>query len=125
MKRKLFFLILGTLFLSACSVNHIDSDETALEFFPSKATAKDIVYLETVDQPHEILGTISVNTERRWDRDTVIEKIKREAALIGGDAFTNIQEKPPVIKGKFKNAYLRTNYTAEVVKFTGAGPAPE
>ena len=119
MNRKLAWLLWGTLFLSACSLYRIDADETAMDFFPSKSSVKDIVYLETVDQSHEVLGTITVNTERRWDKEAVLEKIKREAAVLGGDAVTNIQEKPPARKGKFKNAYLRTNYSAVVVKFTG------
>jgi len=118
MNKKLLTLILATICLSACSLYKIDSDETAADFFPSKASAKEVVYMDTVNQPHEILGTVTVNTERRAEKSEVIEKVRREAAIIGGDAVTNIQEKPPVRKaGLLQNAYLRTNYTADVVKF--------
>ena len=117
MNRKLFLLLTSVIFLSACSLYRIDSDETAMEFFPSKKSGKDVVYLEKVDQPCETLGTVSINTERRVELSEVIEKIKREAAIIGGDAVTNIQEKPPVHKGILKNGYIRTNYTAEVLRF--------
>ncbi len=123
MNRKLFALLVGTLFLSACSLYRIDADETSLDFFPSKSSGKDIVYLEKVDRPYEVLGTLTVNTERRWDKDEVIQKLKREAAFIGGDAITNIQEKPPALKGKLSNAYLRTNYTADVVRFSSPSAA--
>ncbi len=120
MNRKLFLLICATTLLSACSLYRVDSDETSTDFFPSKPSAKEIVYLETVTQPYEVLGTVSVNTERRTERSEVLEKIKREAALIGGDAVTNVREKPPVHKGILQNAYLRTNYLADVIKFKTA-----
>jgi len=116
MKQKLFALLLTTTFLSACSLYKIDGDEPTPVFFPSKTSPKEIVYFETANQPVELLGTVTVNTERRTPQAEVIEKAKREAAFIGGDAITNIREVPPNHKGLLKNAYIRTNYVADVVK---------
>ncbi len=118
MNRKLYLIVFLALILSACSLYKINSDETSLEFYEPKSTSSQVQFLENADLPgFEVIGTVVVNTERRTPTDVVITKAKREAARLGGDAITNLREEPPLRKGKFfKNAYIRTNYRADVLK---------
>ncbi|MFA5060314.1 MAG: hypothetical protein WC676_06785 [Candidatus Omnitrophota bacterium] len=128
MKRALL-VVFAALFLSSCSLYVIDSNETSLEYYSPKSSANDVAYLETVDKPHEMIGIVTVNVERtQSENDTakteIINKLKQEAATMGGDAITNIQTnagtgawakaKP---KKLFGNANIRTNFTADVVVF--------
>jgi hypothetical protein len=92
-------------------------------FYPAKNT-EDVVYLESVDREHEVIGTVIVNGERKQrNMDDVIQKMRREAAILGGDAITNIQSDATGVWKKLpahetlKNAYVRANYTASVVVF--------
>src|SRR6185295_8319451 len=52
MKRNIFAIVLLSCLTSACSIYHVNSVETTDEYYPSKQTASDVVYLESVDKPH-------------------------------------------------------------------------
>ena len=124
----LFAAITFLTFLTAgCSLYSVDSQNVSDEFYPSKSSANDVVYLESVDRPHDIIATVVVNTERRQGMDDVIAKMKREAAILGGDAITDIKtnasgtwKKLPAQK-LIGNAYVRANFSAEVVVFKDSG----
>ena len=121
MKSLTFFL--GLMFLTGCSLYSIDSEDVATEYYAPKSSTKDIVYLEQLDRPYEIIGFVTVNTERRQSQDQLIEKMKREAAILGGDAITNITSNAPEswkripFKRALGNAYIRSKHTATVVVF--------
>lgn len=122
-KISLFLSLFACLTLSSCSMYSVDSENTTYDVFPEKKNANDVVYLESVDRPHIVLGYVTVNTERRQHMSDVIEKMKREAAILGGDAITNIKsdatgtwKKLPAQKLLGK-AYVRANFTAEVIVF--------
>lgn len=125
--KKFNLLSLAVLFLTAsCSFYNVNSEEVSDNFYPSKKSAAEVEFLETVSQPHEVLGFITVNTERNKNMPDVISQMKKEAAMMGGDAITNITtdasgawKKVPVQK-LLGNAYIRANFTATAVKFTGA-----
>lgn len=116
----IIFLMFAT---SACSIYHVTSIDSTDEYYPSKQRASDVIQLETVDKPHEIIGEVTVNTERRQRLSEVIGKMKREAAILGGDAITNIRSnatgtwKKLPAQDLIGNAYVRANYTASVVIF--------
>ena len=131
--KKLHLLILGlTFFLSSCSLYQIDSEETTYDFYPSKTSPDEILYLENVNRPHEAIGQVRVNTERvQKDIDgvgfeSILLRLKREAAVMGGDAITNIhtdtgtgkwaKNKPKM----FNKANVRVNYIADVIVFDGS-----
>lgn len=111
------------LLTSSCSIYHVNSVEKVDTYYPEKSV-EDVVYLEEINEEHEIIGTVTVNAERKQrDIDDVLTKMKREAAKIGGDAITDIQsdatgvwKRLPVQK-TIGNAYVRANYTASVVVF--------
>jgi hypothetical protein len=114
------FLIL---FLTGCTMYKVDSQDTASEFYPPKDSSQNISYMEDVTQPHEVIGTVTVNAERRQYMSEIIERMTREAAILGGDAITNIRsdasgdwKKLPAqqVIGK---AYVRANFMADVVAF--------
>ena len=122
---KIYSLIFIVLLTAGCSIYSVDSQSLTEEFYPSKSSANDVVYLETVTQPHEVIATVVVNTERRQQQkmEDVIEKMKREAAILGGDAITDIKtnaggtwKKLPAQK-LIGNAYVRANFSASVVVF--------
>lgn len=124
MKNKnLIFLFISLFILTGCSIYHVDSQNMTDNFYPSKNSPSDIEYLETVNQPHEVIGIAIVNTERRQTMDDVIEKMKYEAAILGGDAITDIKtdasggwKKLPAQKF-IGNAYVRANFSASIVVF--------
>ncbi len=123
MNIKAFILFFSILLISACSLYKVDSRNTTEEYYPPKHSSADVVYLEEVNRPHTAIGTVTVNAERNKPLTDVIEKMKSEAAIIGGDAITNIQtdgsglwKKLPAQK-LVGNAYVRANFTADVVMF--------
>ena len=92
-------------------------------YYPSKKSASEVAYLEKITTPHDIIGYVTVNTERRQQIEDVLEKMKREAAILGADAITDIQTNA---SGQWKklpgqallgNAYIRANFTATAVIF--------
>ena len=123
MPRKIFFLLFVTVFISACSIYRVNYEETATAFYPPKKSSMDVKYIENLSEPHEVIGFVTVNTERRQQMGEIIEKMKREAAALGGDAITNITmnsagaKKEVKWKNFFANAYIRTTFTGTVVVF--------
>jgi len=85
--------------------------------------AGDVVFLEKSDRPCEVIGYVNVNAERRQLFSEVLEKMKREAAIMGGDAITDLRSDAT---GQWKrlpaqqiigNAYVRANFTVSVIIF--------
>jgi len=111
------------LLLSACSIYHIDSQDITTDYYPSKQLASDVVYLEKIDKPHTVIGYVTVNTERRWTINEVLDKMKREAAILGGDAISNIKSdatgtwKNLPAQELIGNAYVRANFSCSVAVF--------
>lgn len=109
--------------LCGCSVYHVNSEDITTNFYPSKQSISEIVHVEQVDRTHEIIGYVTVNTERRQRMTDVVNKMKREAAIMGGDAITNIHtdatgqwQRLPA-QEILGNAFVRANFTATVIVF--------
>jgi hypothetical protein len=123
MSRNPFALLGAILLLTGCSIYHVNSEDITTDFYPSKQFASDVVYLERVDKPHTVIGYVTVNTERRWTIDDVLDKMKREAAILGGDAITAIKTDASGIWKRLPaqevigNAYVRANFSCAVVVF--------
>jgi len=121
--KKILFIILVTFVTSSCSVYSIDSQDVGKKYYPPKKTSDQIVYLKVVDQPYETIGQVVVNTERRQQMSDVLEKMKREAAILGADALTNIQTDATGVwknlpaQEFIKNGYVRANFSATVIVF--------
>ena len=117
------FLFISTLFFTSCSMYRIDSQNLSDEYYHPKNSAADVVFLEHVDRPYKTIGIVTVNAERRQSLSDVIEKMKYEAAVMGADAITNIKTdgsglwKKLPLKQLLGNAYVRANFTADVVIF--------
>nr|HPN88940.1 hypothetical protein [Candidatus Omnitrophota bacterium] len=92
MFKPLFFIFIILIsIVSGCSFYQIDSSDLTTDYYPSKKNTNDVVYLETIKEPHEIIGYVTVTTERRQQMQDVIQKMKREAAILGADAITDIR----------------------------------
>ncbi|HQP10606.1 MAG TPA: hypothetical protein PKV41_04410 [Candidatus Omnitrophota bacterium] len=125
MTKKFLALTICVLLLSSCTLYHVTSVEQTDAYYPAKASVDDVVYLKEIDrEDYTVIGTVTVNGERRQRSfDEVILKMRREAALIGGDAITNIQTDATGVWKKLpaqdilKNAYVRANFSASVVIF--------
>ncbi len=122
--RRMIFLVLPLMFIfSACSIYHVNSEDTANDIYPSKPSADQVVYMEKIDRPHEIIGYITVNTERIQPMNEIIEQMKREAAILGADAITDIHTDASGVWKKLPaqkflgNGYVRANYKAAAVVF--------
>lgn len=123
MKKTILLLVLSIV-ISGCSLYSINSEEVTENYYPPKASAESVVYLEEVTDKHEVIGFVSVNTERRQKMQDVLEKMKREAAVLGGDAITNITRKTSTgtekmklagLRKFFENGYIRATFTATVI----------
>jgi len=125
-KRPLFLIVLICA-VSACSIYRVNSEEVTTNFYVSKSDPSLVEYVENVIRPHEVIGFITVNTERRQGMEQVLGKMKKEAAILGGDALTNMTsnatgswKKVPIQK-LMGNAYIRANFTATVIGYTDLG----
>lgn len=122
-KTLLGCLLLSLLVLNSCSVYQIDSNPSSATYYPPKKSPSEIVYLESLSRPHEIIGTVVVTTERRQALENIIPKMQYEAAMLGGDAITDIETdatgtwKKIKAKALLGNAYIRANYSAKVIVF--------
>ncbi|MCK5180274.1 MAG: hypothetical protein KAR32_12165, partial [Candidatus Omnitrophica bacterium] len=80
MIKNIVALIAFVLITSSCSIYHINSVDSGDTFYPAKAI-DEVVYLEEITEDHQIIGTVTVNGERKQRNiDDVIIKMKREAA---------------------------------------------
>ncbi len=120
MIKKFSALIALVVLTSSCNIYHINSADTTDAYYPSKSFNK-VTYQESITQPHKIIGTITINAERRQNSmDAVIDKMKREAAILGGDVITDIKSDATGIWKRLPaqqtigNAYVRANFTASV-----------
>ena len=124
------FVFIAFIFLGVgCSVYQIDSKDTTQDFYPPKKSIDEVMYMETVDQPYEEIGIVTVTTERRQTLEDVLPKLRQEAAILGGDAITDIRTdatgswkkmtsvswKKIKLQKLLGNAYIRANYTARVL----------
>ena len=120
MTKKILSLTILVLLTSSCSLYHIDSSYTTDDYFPPESKGE-VVYLESIDQPHVVIGTVTVNAERRQRLTDVIEKMKHEAGVLGGNAITDVRSdatglwKRLPAQHTIGNAYVRANFTATVV----------
>ena len=119
------FLVMLLFALIGCSLYQITSEELTSDYYPAKPSSEKVQYLENVARSYQVIGKVTVNAERIQSRKMldIIEKMKFEAAQLGGDAITNIAANTGTgtwarIKPKlFDNANLRTNFTADVIIF--------
>ncbi len=122
MKKMIPILILCLLTLSACSLYSIQSDITSAKYYPPKE-ADQVNYVENAQKSHEVIGIVIVNAERNQKMDRVLQKLKYEAGILGGDAVTNIQTNDGQgrwarIKPKiFENSNVRANFMADVIVY--------
>jgi hypothetical protein len=103
-------------------VYRIDSEDTTLDFYPPKASANDVIYLEKIDKPYEVVGVVSLDAERTRPMEDILLKMRYEAAILGGDAITDVRSDLNEAKGGKSepfliNARLRVRYSAKVIVF--------
>ena len=122
--KKIFLLLISAVVLTGCTIYQIDSKDTSSNFYAPKTSIDEIQYLEKVDRAYDIIGEVSVTTERRQTLSDALPKLKQEAAVLGGDAITHITTNAGTgkwarIKPKklFGNANVRINYVADVIVF--------
>jgi hypothetical protein len=122
MLRNSIIIFIFSFVLSGCSFYSIDSQDTTLDFYPPKPSADKVAYLEKVDQPHEVIGIVTVDTERSRPFEEIVAKMKYEAAVLGGDAITDVRRdtgdsSSSKMKEFLSRSSIRIRYTAKVVLF--------
>ena len=123
MKFLKYFLIPLIFLFPACSIYHVNSEDASSEYYQPKNSADQVVYMETVDRPNEIVGYITVNTERNQRMSDVLAKMKHEAAILGADAITDVHTDASGVWKKLPaqhflgNGYVRANFKAAAVVF--------
>lgn len=113
--------LISLIFLTAgCTIYSIKSEDLSSDYYSSKKSTDDVIYIENLDKPHEVIGRVVVNTERRQQVGDVLDKMKREAAILGGDVITDIKSdatgdwKKLPAQEIIGNAYVRANFSATV-----------
>jgi hypothetical protein len=119
--KNIILLLILTFTLTGCTVYQIDSHDSTDSFYPPKTEIDQVQYLEKVEGSYEEIGIVYVTTERRQSLADVLPKLKQEAAILGGDAISDVQSdatgtwkkiKPKKLLG---NAYIRSTYSAKVL----------
>ena len=77
MIKKIGAVIILVCLTSSCSIYHITSTSTTDDYYPAQETTE-VVYLDRVDDTYTIIGTVTVNAERRQRLENVLEKMKHE-----------------------------------------------
>ena len=121
---KIFSLLCLFFLFGGCSFYQISSEETTFDYYPPKSSSSEVQYLESVSRPYKLIGYVTVKTERNQNLDEVVEKLKREAGSLGGDAITNVSTIDAAGKSQkatpfhlFDNARIRESYVAHVIVF--------
>ena len=121
--KKIILLSAVIFVLTGCTLYQIDSKDTTQNFYPPKTDISQVQYLEKVDRSYDEIGVVTVTTERRQSLVDVLPKLQQEAAILGGDAITDIQTDATGTWKKIKphkllgNAYIRATYSAKVIVF--------
>jgi hypothetical protein len=123
MIKKIIALALLASFASGCSIYSVTSNDITTDYYPTKKVLTDVKYVEKIDKPHMVIGYVTVNAERRQSMEGIMQQMLREAAILGGDAITNIKtdasgtwKKLPA-QQLIGNAYVRANFSAAVVVY--------
>jgi hypothetical protein len=123
MKTLKRFLVLAVLISTGCTLYRVDSQEIGSTLYPSKHSPSEVSYMQSVNKPYEVIGYVTVNAERHQAFDEILEKMKKEAAILGADAIINITQNA---SGSWKsvpaqrlmgNAYLRSDFRATAIVF--------
>ena len=123
MRKNVIFLFLFVVLISGCRIMSVDSQDLTENYYPAKRSPDDVLYFESVDRPRKVIATVRVNAERNQEINDILQKMKREAAILGGDAITDLRTNAGGLWKKLPgqkfvgNAYVRANYTASVVIF--------
>ena len=118
--KKIVLVVVSGLILSSCSFYNIKSQQDSTEAVvvtQQKKSFTDVEYAPDVLRPYQVIGTLRVKTERNRDWDDVIRKMKMEAAVMGGDAVTDIILDPEMRKDKQANKKLRVYYIGQVIVY--------
>ncbi|PIW64288.1 MAG: hypothetical protein COW13_00975 [Candidatus Omnitrophica bacterium CG12_big_fil_rev_8_21_14_0_65_50_5] len=117
--KTIFLIVVSGLVLSSCSFYNIKSQQDSSEAVATqqKKSFMDIEYAPEVTRSYQVIGTLRVKTERNRDWDDVIRKMKMEAAVMGGDAVTDIILDPEMRKDKNANKKLRVDYIGQVIVY--------
>ena len=121
MKPTLLSLLLLVIFSSGCTVYQISSKDSSQDFYAPKTNIDQVAYIEKVDKPYVQIAQVTVTTERNQAMESVIPKLKQEAAILGADAITDVRGEAAELWKQLKpqkflgNAYIRTDYTAKAI----------
>src|SRR3989339_1265898 len=92
--RNLLFVLMMLTVLAGCSLYRIDSEDTTLDFYPPKKSLQEVVYMEKIDKPYEVVGMVTVSVENARPFEEVLARMRNEAAILGGDAITGVRSGP-------------------------------
>jgi hypothetical protein len=108
MLRAAVLVMVSSVLFAGCSLYRVDSKDVSSDFYPPKNSADQVVYLEKVDKPYEVIGRVKITTDRMSPREEIVAKMRYEAAILGADAVTDITS---------DRAPFRVEYTAKAVVF--------
>ncbi len=117
MKNIVMILAVG-LILSSCSFYQVRSqDDSGFALSAPKKSFMDVEYVPEAEEPYRVIGTLKVTTERNRGMEDVIRKMKMEAAVIGGDAVTEVMPDPEMLEKKERNKRVHVDYIGKVIVY--------
>ena len=118
MIRRITSILLLLVLCSGCSIYKIDSQDTTLDFYSPKSSEDQVTYIEKVDKPYEVIAIESITADRTRPFQEIVDKMRQEASVLGGDAITDIRPiSSKVGVTLLKNADLFAHYSAKVIVF--------
>jgi hypothetical protein len=108
MLRLALGMMICVVLFAGCSLYRVDSKDASSDFFPPKSSPDQVLCLEKVDKPYDVIGIVRITTGGMVPREEVVTKMRYEAAILGADAIMDIvSDREP----------LRVNYTAKAIVF--------
>lgn len=80
----------------------------------------EIVDLKDIDNPYKVIGEVDANAGKKHDTNDVLEKLKKAAKKMGGDALIELQSQPigggvPYQGGMIYSGHIRDLWKAKVI----------
>ena len=108
MRRSAVLTMVCAVLFAGCSLYRVDSKNVSSDFYPPKDSVDQVVYLEKVEKPCDVIGIVKVTAEGENSREEVISKMRHEGEMLGADAITDISS---------EHDSFHVRYTAKAVVY--------
>jgi uncharacterized protein YbjQ (UPF0145 family) len=106
-------IILGA-FLASCSVTHLHSSDTNMNYPPVKAKNVEVYSTEQANTPYTIIGEVVASVEALGDGSSSVKYLRKEAGELGADGIINLRLE--IGSGVLANAVIASGTAVKFVE---------